>query len=115
MTNYNFPTYCPNAIATDKGWVDPKTGELLVLFRGLKSLILDTKNNPKPNQKEPEILIEVIPEFENTEILQDTPIEALESTPVESKEESNPEVPETKEIVPEAPKKKRGRPAKVKV
>lgn len=39
MKNLNAPKWAPRAIATDKGWVDPKTGELLVSFRGLKSLI----------------------------------------------------------------------------
>lgn len=31
----NPPRWAPNAIATAKGWVDPKTGELLVSVKGL--------------------------------------------------------------------------------
>lgn len=29
------PHWAPNAVATDKGWTDPKTGELLVAVEGL--------------------------------------------------------------------------------
>jgi hypothetical protein len=29
------PHWAPNAVATDKGWTDPKTGELLVAVVGL--------------------------------------------------------------------------------
>lgn len=32
----NPPKWAPNAIATPRGWVDPKTGELLVSVKGLK-------------------------------------------------------------------------------
>lgn len=44
MKNLTAPKWASKAIATDKGWVNPKTGELLVSFRGLKSLI--EKNKP---------------------------------------------------------------------
>lgn len=33
------PKWAPNAIATDQGWRDPSTGELLVSYRGLKKMI----------------------------------------------------------------------------
>lgn len=39
------PNWAPKAIATNQGWVDPKTNELLVSYRGLKTLI----DNQKPN------------------------------------------------------------------
>ena len=29
------PHWAPNAVATDKGWTDPNTGELLVAVEGL--------------------------------------------------------------------------------
>lgn len=29
------PVWAPNAVATDKGWVDPKSGELLLAVAGL--------------------------------------------------------------------------------
>ena len=38
------PNWAPKAIATNQGWVDPKTNELLVSYRGLKTLI----DNQKP-------------------------------------------------------------------
>lgn len=41
MSNKNLldtkPTWCDNAIATDDGWTDPKSGELLVAIKQLKS------------------------------------------------------------------------------
>jgi hypothetical protein len=33
------------AVATHKGWVDPKTGELLVSIRGLPDAVVWTKRN----------------------------------------------------------------------
>lgn len=42
------PKWAPNAVATDRGWEDPNTGELLVSIRGLKSKIGKTE----PEQKE---------------------------------------------------------------
>lgn len=30
------PTYCPDALATDVGWINPKNGELLVSVRNLR-------------------------------------------------------------------------------
>lgn len=30
------PAWAPNAIATDKGWVDPNTGEVLLAIDGLE-------------------------------------------------------------------------------
>lgn len=30
------PTYCPDALATDVGWINPKNGELLVAVRNLR-------------------------------------------------------------------------------
>lgn len=31
------PTWAPNSVATDKGWVDGKTGEVLVAVKNLKN------------------------------------------------------------------------------
>ena len=33
------PSYCPDAIATDSGWVNPRNGELLVSIRNLPEKI----------------------------------------------------------------------------
>ena len=30
------PTYCPDALATDVGWINPRNGELLVTVRNLR-------------------------------------------------------------------------------
>ena len=35
------PAYCQTAIATDAGWVNPKTGELLVIVRNLRQRIAE--------------------------------------------------------------------------
>jgi len=35
MNIMNPPSYCPDAIPTNAGWVNPKTGELLVSHRNL--------------------------------------------------------------------------------
>lgn len=39
MKKINPPQWCPEAIASDQGWHDPKSGELLVAYRGLKTLL----------------------------------------------------------------------------
>ena len=35
------PVYCPDAIATDVGWINPKNGELLVTVRNLRQRIAE--------------------------------------------------------------------------
>lgn len=35
------PAYCPNAIVTEAGWVNPKTGELLIAVRNLHKRIIE--------------------------------------------------------------------------
>jgi hypothetical protein len=37
------PIYCPTAIATDAGWVNPKSGELLMAIRNLKQRIAEAE------------------------------------------------------------------------
>ena len=39
MKNLTPPKWAPYAIATEQGWVHPKTGELLVSLKGLQSRI----------------------------------------------------------------------------
>lgn len=41
------PSYCPDAIATDVGWISPKTGELLISVRNLRQRI---KDNEQPTE-----------------------------------------------------------------
>jgi len=47
------PNWCKNAIATNRGWVDPKTGEVLVSVKGLK--VESIKEESKPMLVEPVI------------------------------------------------------------
>ena len=35
------PVYCPDAIATDVGWINPKNGELLVSIRNLRQKLAE--------------------------------------------------------------------------
>jgi len=37
------PAYCPQAIPTINGWVDPATGELIVSMKGLPGAVSDYK------------------------------------------------------------------------
>lgn len=45
----NPPSWAPNAVATKRGWEDPKTGELLVSIKGLE--IKKPKAKPAPKKK----------------------------------------------------------------
>lgn len=39
MKNLTPPKWAPYAVATEQGWTNPKTGEILVALKGLKSRI----------------------------------------------------------------------------
>lgn len=43
MSNLMPPRYCPDAIPTPRGWVHPRTGELLVSMKGLNVAALQNK------------------------------------------------------------------------
>lgn len=81
------PVYCPTAVATDAGWVNPKSGELLMVVRDLKRRIQEAelaakyKTENQPDIIEPkielivhdelkDIVIEVVPEDENSVTLE---------------------------------------------
>ena len=55
---YKAPDYCPDAIATDTGWVNPRNGELLVAVKQLKQKIADQA-----------VIVETLPIEELVEIL----------------------------------------------
>lgn len=57
MKNLNAPKWAPRAVATEQGWKDSKTGELLVSFRGLKSLI--EKNKPEISESLDSSILEI--------------------------------------------------------
>jgi hypothetical protein len=42
----NPPVWAPNAIATDKGWVDPNTGEVLIAIEGLEVQEVPEEDTP---------------------------------------------------------------------
>jgi hypothetical protein len=67
------PNWCKNAIATNRGWVDPKTGEVLVSVKGLK--VESIKEESKPMLVEP--VIEKIEE--SKPMLVEPVIEKIES------------------------------------
>lgn len=47
------PSYCPDAIATDVGWISPKTGELLISVRNLRQRIKDNEQPPEYIEESP--------------------------------------------------------------
>lgn len=47
MRHLQKPKHKENVIATEKGWVVERTGELLVAVRGLASLIANSTEEPK--------------------------------------------------------------------
>jgi hypothetical protein len=59
MKNLSPPKWAPYAVATEQGWVNPKTKEVLVSLRGLKSKI---------NQLQPEVVLDI-------ETLEECPVE----------------------------------------
>lgn len=63
----NPPVYCPNAIVTDAGWVNPKTGELLIAVRNLRQRIdeqaLAVQHNREDNKSETEKILDRLTEI----------------------------------------------------
>ena len=55
----NPPKFAPNAVATERGWVDPKTGELLVAIKGLE-VKPAKKAKAAPKKKEPVVEAEPV-------------------------------------------------------
>ena len=102
MSNQSPPTWAPNAVPTPEGWVDPKTGELLVSKKGLSNIMTGYGRNRKPAKVE-QIETNVV-SFDEPE--KPEPIVSEEPEPVESIEVSEPSVPE------EPVRRKAGRPKK---
>ncbi len=46
------PSWAPNAIATDKGWVDPNTGEVLLAIEGLEVTVQEEVQEETPPEAE---------------------------------------------------------------
>lgn len=89
----NPPTYCPDALATDVGWINPANGEILVLVKNLRKRIAER-----------DAMIEW--ENSNKEILIDTPEPAI----IEEEKTTISEV--MPDPVPAPVKRGRGRPRK---
>lgn len=123
MRHKNPPKWCPNAIATSRGWVHPKTGELLVSIKGLDKPNQTIIPNRKITQhivleitEKPTVIDTVSVELET----KDTPILNLDS--ISESEICQDKISESKmsvELVTETPqkesiqiKKKAGRPKK---
>jgi len=49
------PSYAPDAVATTRGWVDAKTGELLVSVKNLKikPVVIEKPKKPAKTKVEP--------------------------------------------------------------
>jgi len=59
------PLWCPTAIPTSKGWVDPKTGEVLVARKDLS--VPNNRNKPKLT----EVVEHTAPQIPDTDELED--------------------------------------------
>jgi hypothetical protein len=51
MSNLTPPNYCKDAVATNRGWEHPKTGELLVSVKGLLEKLGDAAPKAKAAPK----------------------------------------------------------------
>lgn len=61
------PSYCPDAIATDIGWISPKNGEILVLVKNLRKKIADSTESTEEvltSVEEPVKIVETPPVVE---------------------------------------------------
>jgi len=77
------PSYCPNAIATKRGWEDPKTGELLVSNRGLDLDLINNVSVNKPVSASVETTL-----FDETQMME-AELEIVEPTPIPDEIEVN--------------------------
>lgn len=107
MSNFNKPNYIDEKFleATNQGWIDTRTGEILVAIPYLSDR-LKAISPVRP--------IEVNIELEKEKVIEEVITEVdSEETDSEIEKIVNEEVPKVEETV-EPVKKRRGRPAKVK-
>lgn len=108
---YTPPSYCPNAVATDNGWVNPKNGELLVAIKNLSTKIRDHNSNTIVGNTPQVVIVDEIA----TETLQ--PVENVVVDDVTMVGPTNHviSVDDAIDVEEEIPSKKRpGRPKKLK-
>ena len=55
--NKTAPTWAPDAVASPQGWRHPKTGELLVSYKGLDAVV-GTAKPAKKTKKVAEVVLE---------------------------------------------------------
>lgn len=109
------PRWCANAVATDAGWTNPRTGEVLMAFRGLATRINEFNAEKARREKlkeEESTKVEVKTKKAEKEVVKKEP-EVVAETPVEVP--AAVEVAETtKEDVKEEKPKSSEKPAKKK-
>lgn len=94
MSNQSPPNWAPSAIPTEHGWVDPKTGELLVSKKGLTNVVSGYGKNKRPSTKpveKPASSISVTLDIETPDNLVENTFVELEVEPV-AQEVTKPEV-----------------------
>lgn len=106
MSNQSPPKWAPNAVPTEYGWVNPKTGELLVSKKGLTDVVSGYGRNTRPKSvpvttADQPSSIEVTLNIETPDTLVETTFVELEVEPM------NPETTE-----PEVQRRRPGRPKK---
>lgn len=111
MRHQNPPRWQPDAIPTNRGWVHPRTGELLVSVKGLLN-----KQNIKPEKTEKPVILDI---KEKTEVVDNVFVEleiddlkTLECDPIPSIEIVNEEITKEANIeeIETEPVRRRGRP-----
>ena len=117
MRHLQKPKHKENVIATEKGWVVERTGELLVAVRGLSSLIA---NSTADELKIPEVNTtsdENLEAINNEPKVEESLTEQPEAKAKVTEGEQEPSEEKVSEVVDEKPKSKRGgwRPRKPKV
>lgn len=93
------PSWCPDAVPSDRGWRHPKTGELLVSVRGGVVLAKETAKDETLLTEVPKAE-DVIPEVAEENVID----ENVKGDPVNTDEEPQEVIAETK-----ATKKRRGK------
>lgn len=81
----------PEAVATERGWVDHVTGELLVAIRGLASKIAQFEKSSDATEEVQTVVVEVPPAVQ-TQVIEPVVETPVEPVPVEVPVEQVPAV-----------------------
>lgn len=107
------PNWHPTAVATERGWIVPETGELLVACKDLCTRIAEFKAG-KITEDEPVKEIEDAPAETNESEQKQDDLADAEKSEGEPTESAEPVTEEVKEAVQQEAPKKRGPKPKVK-